>query len=225
LLEEVLKRMKTRLGPDHPETLNTLANLGVNYRDAGRLDEALPLLEAAARASRQNPALRWVGAELVDGYIRAGETAKGAALARELVAEARAAFAADSLQLAGALAINGTNLLRLKAWADAEPLLRECLAIREREQPDAWTTFNTQSLLGGALLGQARYADAEPLLLRGYEGMRQLQSTIPPQGQVRLTEALERLVQLYQATGEKAKAADWQTKLDTARQAPQKPRP
>ena len=36
--------------------------------------------------------------------------------------------------------------------AEAEPLLRECLAIRERTQADAWTTFNTKSLLGGALL-------------------------------------------------------------------------
>jgi hypothetical protein len=35
-------------------------------------------------------------------------------------------------------------------------------------QPDAWTTFNTRSLPGGALLGQQMYAEAKPLLLAGY---------------------------------------------------------
>jgi len=33
--------------------------------------------------------------------------------------------------------------------------------------PDDWLTFNTQSMLGGALLGRKRYADAEPLLVKG----------------------------------------------------------
>ena len=76
----------------------------------------------------------------------------------------------DSPQLAGLLAQFGSILLQAKAFAEAEPLLRECLAIREKTQPDAWTTFNTQSLLGGALLGQKKYADAEPLLLQGLRG-------------------------------------------------------
>ena len=63
--------------------------------------------------------------------------------------------------------------------AEAEPLIREALTIREKTQPDAWTTFNTQSLLGGALLGQKKYAEAEPLLLKGYEGLKQRETTIP----------------------------------------------
>ena len=60
------------------------------------------------------------------------------------------------------------NLLQQQKWADAEPVLRECLAIREQKQPDAWTTFNTQVDARRRLLGQKKYAEAEPLLL-GYE--------------------------------------------------------
>jgi eukaryotic-like serine/threonine-protein kinase len=74
--------------------------------------------------------------------------------------------------------------------------LRECLAIREKTQPDVWSTFNTKSMLGEALLGQKKYADAEPLLLAGYEGIKKREAKIPAQGKIRLTEALERLVQL-----------------------------
>ena len=33
------------LGADHPETLRTRNNLALAYRDAGRLDEAIPLFE------------------------------------------------------------------------------------------------------------------------------------------------------------------------------------
>ena len=39
------------------------------------------------------------------------------------------------------------------------------------------------SLLGGALLGQGRYAEAEPLVVAGYEGMkaREARITVPDQ--------------------------------------------
>ncbi len=72
-------------------------------------------------------------------------------------------------------------------------------------------------MLGGALLGQKKYADAEPLLLSGYEGMKQRAAQIPSQGQVRVTEALERLVQLYEATGQTEQAAAWRKQLAAAR--------
>ena len=39
------------------------------------------------------------------------------------------------------------------------------------------------------LLGQERFADAEPLLLTGYEGMKQREKTIPQQSKLRLPEA------------------------------------
>jgi len=44
-------------------------------------------------------------------------------------------------------------------------------------------------MLGAALLGQKKYAEAEPLLIDGYEGMKQREQTIPWQARARLTEA------------------------------------
>ena len=128
--------------------------------------------------------------------------------------EARKALPKESPQLAGLLAQIGLGLLEQKKWTEAEPNLRECLAIREQTQPDVWSTFNTKSTLGGALLGQKKYADAEPLLLTGYEGMKQREKTIPEQGKTRLPEAVERLVQLYDATGKKEEAAKWRKELE-----------
>ena len=59
--------------------------------------------------------------------------------------EARKALPKESPQLAGLLAQIGLGLLEQKKWTEAEPLLRECLAIREKTQPDVWSTFNTKS--------------------------------------------------------------------------------
>src|SRR5262249_1016206 len=90
----------------------------------------------------------------------------------EQLPEARKALPKDSPQLAVLLAQIGQDLLVQKKWIEAEAILRECLAIRERSQPDEWTTFNTRSQLGGSLLGQKKYAEAEPLIVSGYEGMK-----------------------------------------------------
>ena len=68
-------------------------------------------------------------------------------------------------------------------------------------------------MLGEALLDQKKFADAEPLLLSGYEGMKQREDTIPPQDKPRLTKALERLVKLYEAWGKKDEAMKWRKEL------------
>ena len=73
----------------------------------------------------------------------------------------------ESVAYAAQLAMFGLNLLQRQKWGDAEPVLRECLAIRQGKEPDAWTTFNAQSLLGGALLGQKKHADAEKKVADG----------------------------------------------------------
>jgi eukaryotic-like serine/threonine-protein kinase len=98
--------------------------------------------------------------------------------------------------------------------------LRESLEIRLKKEPDAWTTFNTRSMLGGALLGQKNHADAGPLLLQGYEGMKERMGKIPAAGRIRLSQAAARLVTLYEETGNTDEAARWRKEVDrVAKQA------
>ncbi len=172
LFEGLLPLLEMKLGREHIDTQNTLANLGVNYKDAGRLEEAVPLLEEAYKASRTHASLGWVSAQLLDAYAKAGETAKHTNLLQEALADARKSLPEDSPQLASLLVQVGSGLLQQQKWAEAELAVRQSLLIREAIAPNDWTTYNTQSLLGGALLGQDRFAEAEPLLLTGYEGMK-----------------------------------------------------
>src|SRR5262249_13962837 len=182
---------------------------------------ALPLFQQAAagiekRRFQHRNAARIV-ANLIDCHERLKQFDQAEAWRRKWLAVVKERSGADSLPYAGELASLGLNLLHQQKWTDAETVLRECLPLREKTQPDAWNTFNTQSMLGGALLGQKKYADAEPLLLAGYAGLKERAAKIPPPGKIRLTEALERLVALYEATGKKDEAAKWRKELNAAK--------
>ena len=213
LLEEVVRLRIAKSGANHPDTLLAKANLAVGYKDAGRLAEAIPLLEEAADASRQFASLRVVKPQLADTYLRAGRSDKLAVLLKEQIAEARATLGTASPQLAGTLAQAGSTLISLKAWPDAEPILRECLAIRMAKEPDDWRTFNTKSMLGEALLGQKRYDEAEPLLADALDGLTKRAAVIPPQGKVRFVEAADRVISLYESWGKHDEAARWRVRL------------
>jgi len=231
LFEGALEMETTALGRQHPQTMSTIANLGVNYNDAGRSSEAIPLLEEAFAVSKQEPTLAWVGPRLLEAYSQAADAdrpesvTRFVALHRELFPLARAELPADSPELAALLAGHGHLMLQLRVWDYAELLTREALAIRVAQEPDDWRTFGVRSMLGGALLGQGRLAEAAPMLLDGYRGMKEREASIPPQGAARITEALERLVQLYEATGDTTEAAAWRGELEAARTAARQPAP
>jgi hypothetical protein len=63
--------------------------------------------------------------------------------------------------------------------------------------PDNWSTFNTRSVLGGALMGQGKLAEAESYLVQGYEGMKAREKDIPPAAATRIPESLDRLIEFY----------------------------
>jgi tetratricopeptide (TPR) repeat protein len=117
---------------------------------------------------------------------------------------------------ADVLAARGLTLLVQKKPEEAELAFRQCLNIRDKLQADDWTAFDARSCLGGALLDQKRYADAEPLLLSGFEGLRQREVSIPTAEKPRLTRALERLVRLYDAWGKQDDAMKWRKELAAA---------
>jgi hypothetical protein len=70
-------------------------------------------------------------------------------------------------------------------------------------------------MVGECLLRQGKYDEAEPLLLSGYEGMKQREQTIAPAfRRIRLKEGIERLIRLYEETGRPDRAAEWRRQLD-----------
>jgi tetratricopeptide (TPR) repeat protein len=212
LHEQTLALMEKRLGPEHIDTMTTMNNLANVCLAAGDIGKALSLfmqtLERRRRALGDDHAHTFATMNQMAGaYDILGQFDKAQWLLSLRLDTARRKHADDSLQVAAARAQLGMSLLMQQKYAEGEPLLRESLAIRERRIPDQWATFNGQSMLGGCLLGKQDYAAAEPLLLAGYEGLKARESAIPIP--TRLPEALDRIVQLYEAWGQSDKASMW----------------
>jgi hypothetical protein len=195
---------------------------------ARRPAEAIAMWEAMLPAARKafGPAhsKTLITTSLLCGaYESLGRWAQAEIRRRELIALRRKTAPRESSTLAGDLAGLGLILLKQQKWAQAETALRECLKLRETDQHAGWATFNTRSLLGDSLLAQQKYAEAEPLIIGGYEGMRAREAKIPAQDRARLTEAVQRAVKLYEAWAKPNQAAEWRKKLGIVPELPDDP--
>ena len=120
---------------------------------------------------------------------------------------------ADHPDIATRLAALGSLLSDAGRPAEAEPLLRECVTIREKKLPAGhWQAANARSVLGGCLVRQKKFADAEPHLLAGYEGLTKAKDA-PAK---RDAEALDRVIELYEKWGKPEKAEEWRKKRPAA---------
>jgi serine/threonine protein kinase/tetratricopeptide (TPR) repeat protein len=155
-------------------------------------------------------------------YQMQGKLDEAAKLYRESLPAMRDRLPPTDPKLIGALAHYVSILLSSQKFAEAEPVARECLEIRAANSPGNWLTFSTRCQVGAALLGQQKYADAEPFLLSGYEGMKQSEPSIPPPGKARIRDALQSLVRLYENKGAAEQAAEWRKKLEEFEQSRQK---
>jgi serine/threonine protein kinase len=218
LHEATLRTRAARLGPDHPDTLQSGNNLAIAYASAGRTSEATTLHEATlerrrARLGPDHPDTLESRRNLAQVYESLGRCDEAERLDRDVMARRRKTEEPDSPHLAEDLVALGHHLLEKARWSEAEPMLREGLAIREKVTPDDWRRYEAMSLLGGALLGQDRYAAAEPLIVPGYEGMLARESRIVMPERYRLREAAERVVRLYDEWNKTDEATAWKAKL------------
>jgi hypothetical protein len=227
LLEEALKLSKAKLGPDHPNTLGGMNNLAWTYRAMGKMNQALQLFQEAATAIEKRRFRDEYAGDIVNNLVGTQERMKqfdeAEAWRRKWLAVVKERAGADSLRYAGELGALGANLLQQRKWTDAEPALREALALLEKKASASLAKFNVQSLLGSTLLGQKRYAEAESLLVQGYEGIKAREGQISPPDRYRVAEASERIVQLYEAWGRPEKAAQWRAKLAGPGESKSKP--
>ncbi|MSU51737.1 MAG: tetratricopeptide repeat protein [Opitutus sp.] len=151
---------------------------------------------------------------LASAYSSQGKHVEAVALLTQTLEFQKRVLGAEHPGTLASMIELGRVLLDQQKFSDAGSVLREALVIREKKLPDEWQTFNTRSLLGGALAGQKKFVEAEPLLVSGYEGMKQREAKMLATVKVRLKEALERLVRLYTDLSQPEKAAVWQQKLE-----------
>jgi tetratricopeptide (TPR) repeat protein len=218
LMEQVVEKEQALGDPMAPSALGHAQVLAMLYMDAGNYQEA------AARLEKVNALQRTLNGQDNEGvmrncavvYQRAGNIDEADRILRDLLERSRkkGGLSAQGDHFRN-LELLSVNLLLQNRLAEAEPLAREGLAVREKIQSTEfeWRGPHLNNVLGGILLGQKKYTEAEPLLVQGYEGMKRGESTMTGQWRFRLTEAGERVVRYYEETHQPEKARAWRTRL------------
>jgi serine/threonine protein kinase/Tfp pilus assembly protein PilF len=204
------------LGTDHPDTLITGNNLASLLLAQGKLAEAEPLcrqnLDACRRVLKPDHPRALIAVNNLAFLLQAqGKLAEAEPLFREALQHGRKALPGNDITLANSLVGLGLVLVEQGQAGEAEPLLRESLTIRRqvlaKGHRDAAVS---EGVLGDCLTKLGRYRDAEALLQSSYEALQKARGASTKQKR----KALDRLVQLYEASGQAEKAAAWRARRD-----------
>ena len=100
--------------------------------------------------------------------------------------------------------------VQLEAFLDEHrAMLRGCLDIQKQTMPSDYRRYLTEALLGASLAGDHKYAEAEPLLVGGYEGMKQNADGVSDLNRQKMKKVGELVVKFYAAWNKPDKAAEW----------------
>ena len=216
------------LGKTNSRTLSSALILATVYVHQQQFDQAEPL---TAEALGQRRSLAGINdlylphqlSELGWAYLEQGQVAKAAELCDWGLQAMPRKPDVSHVMLPRIITQLGAVRLAQEKYSEAEALLRESSRLAEKRWPDVAYRYYVMSLLVASLAGQKNYTDAEPLLLQSCQGLQQRQASLPPilNAPRRITEAHERLVQLYDAWGKPAQAAAWKQKLAAFQQTNQ----
>jgi serine/threonine protein kinase/tetratricopeptide (TPR) repeat protein len=218
LAERVRDARVRTLGSYHPDSLYTTHDLACAYQAAGEIEKALAMYQQAASGLERLDFAHVTAYQMIwdfcDCLEQRGQFDHAEAWRRKWLAAEKRRDGPGSESYAAKLAGLGGDLILRGRHATAEPLLREALSILGKKQPESLTTSLARSSLGAVLAARKSYAEAEPLLVQGYEGIRAREGQISPlYARFRIAEAGQRIVRLYEAWGRPQKAAEWRAKL------------
>ncbi len=218
LVSEDLASNERLEGAEHPNTLSGMRMLGSIYAEEGKLSQATDLLEKAVGGYRKtlgtgHPETLVTLVHLASAYEAQGQIARAESVWKTALQGYRHAVGDDNPDTVNTKEHLAENWMKQGRNSEAEPMLRECLALRKRTAPDGWRLFRAESLLGASLANLKRYAEAEPMLLAGYEGMKQREEHMPAYEKKYVKSAGEQIVELYAKWAKPAELAQWRQRI------------
>jgi len=213
LFRESLDVLQKVLGPDHPSVGTALNDLGLLLQARGDIAQAEVMLREALAIRRKSQGddhidVAWGLYELGLLLMDSGDAAAGEPLLREALSIARRQRPPGHQDIGPPLAALAECLIKLRQLEEAEQLIRECLDIRRQLLPDHWLYHNAMGLLGETLVGRARYEQAETILIESHDRLYEDPSAPP----ARTADALQRIIELYEAWGRPDQADTWRAK-------------
>lgn len=201
------------LGEEHLEVAACMQMLAGILRDRGDLAGAEQYYRQALDSNRrlrgeEHRNVATILTQLGAVLTRRGDDAEAERCHREALAMRTKFLGEGHPDVATSQASLARCLLHTKHYAEAEQLATASLVIRAAKRAGTWSHYHSMALLGRALAGQGKVADAEPLLVEACTKMK------PPTASGDcLREALSCLVGLYEGTERVEQAAPWQEKL------------
>lgn len=199
------------------ELAATLMNLGTNLSTQGKYDDSERAMVESVQIFRDvlGDSHALYGMSLVHlGRLNFLKTdyAKAEKVTRQAIAIQERSLPKGHFDFSQSYSMLGVVLTRAGKAKEAEPYLRQSIEIRKKSLPTGhWLIANTISCLGECMTAQRRYEEAEPMLKEGYEGLKTALGEKHP----RTGEAIQRLVQFYEATKNSAETARYRQLMPT----------
>jgi tetratricopeptide (TPR) repeat protein len=213
LFIKVLEARKRLLGMDHQYTLNTMTNVAQLYDREGKLAEAerayVEVLALRQKVmGRDHADARLVMGNLGGLYEREGKLAEAQDILTQLVEIDRRKLGSDDANTVRHTNTLGLVYLQQRRYEDVKRLLGDAVPTRT-DKKDAWYRYTAETIVGAALAGEKKYAEAERMLIAGYEGLIEQKATIPQGATDPIDRAREWIVRLYKAWGKPDRAGEW----------------
>jgi eukaryotic-like serine/threonine-protein kinase len=231
LKELVMPQFKGAYGLDYAMTQSAIDDLIMSYVEMGWCDKAEGLLKTIQSGGANRPTIEIsrqpVASRLVDplggtnaiqrqnrrenNHRDLIERVRPAADKYQQEMAAKKADHPDTLAARQALAV----VLRTKYRTSAAAYHLKAVLDARQGLPSAEHADNQvcRVELGTIRVQQKKYAEAEPLLLEAYAGLKQLEGTAP-ETKGHLVATMQRLVQLYDGWDKKDMATEWRQKLE-----------
>jgi tetratricopeptide (TPR) repeat protein len=180
----------------------------------GRYAEAEPLLLAAHQAATrpEGPSRDSLetAASLAKFYTDVADYTEAEPYCRDVLEQRIDIWGRDHIYTARAMTLLAQILNRQKRYAEAEPWARQAVEVRDKRLPPRnWERAKSRSILGATLTGLGKFEEAEPLLL---QSLPIIEDDRGPQHR-HTYEALERIIDFYNARGDTETAQQYRRKL------------
>jgi tetratricopeptide (TPR) repeat protein len=212
-----LEIRRRQQGTEHPDALTAATNLGSLYMSEGRYEDAETLLSQvlATRTrvlGKEHPNTLNTQWNLGDAYRQQGKPERAEPLFAAVAESRSRTLGVRNSSTAFAWYSLGEVRVDQQKYAAAEQPLRTAISVFEAI-PDNWGRYGSKSLLGASLLGQRKYAEAEPFLVSGYEGLLRFHETIASSERGLFPKAKDWILQLYRESNRQEKAIEWRARF------------
>ena len=214
---KALEIRRRQQGAEHPDALAVRTNLGGLYVSEGRYADAETVLtevfEARTRVlGKEHPNTLNTAFNLADAYRREGKFDRAEPIFATVAESRRRVLGPQHSNTAFAWYELGQVRIDQLKYAAAEAPLRTAVSGFEAIV-EGWGRYGSRALLGESLAGQRKYAEAEPLLISGYEGLRRFDKAVPLGERPLVAKTEDWILQLYRDSEKPQKVAEWRAKF------------